>query len=81
MEISQKFVAFLEYMNFNTYYEIRVFWKYDIRLLLTWLKFIFSKEPTKIAEILTIDLKFTTLCQINYEDFIIFFGLLRKHEL
>ena len=44
------------------------------------LKFIFSKKATKFDEIFTVDLTFTTLRQINSEDFINFCGLLREHE-
>ena len=35
-------------------------------------KFIFSKKATKIDEIFTVDLTFTTLCQIDIEDFVKF---------
>ena len=48
---------------------------------LTAAKFIFSKNATKIDEIFTIDLTFTTQCQIDGEDFVHFCGLLRKYEL
>ena len=41
------------------------------------LKFVFSKMATKIDEIFTGDLTF----QIDSENFVNFFGLLRKHEL
>ena len=44
-------------------------------------KFVFSKKATKNDEIFTMDLKLTTYCQIEGEDFVNFFGLLRKHEL
>ena len=44
-------------------------------------KFIFSKKATKIDEIFTVDLTFTTLRQIDGEDFVNFCSLLRKHEL
>ena len=40
-----------------------------------------SKKATKIDEIFTVDLTFTTQYQIDGEDFIDFCGLLRKHEL
>ena len=40
----------------------------------------FSKKATKIDEIFTVDLKLYSKCQINGEDFVIFCGLLRKHE-
>ena len=43
--------------------------------------FMFSKKATKIDEIFTIDLTFTTKRQIDGEYFINFCGLLRKHEL
>ena len=45
------------------------------------LKFLFSKKATKIDEIFTVDLTLCTKCQIDGEDFVIFCGLLRKHEL
>ena len=41
----------------------------------------FSKKATKIDEIFTTNLKFTTKRQIDGEDFINFCGLPRKHEL
>ena len=41
----------------------------------------FSKKATEIDEIFTFDLKICSKCQIDGEDFIIFCGLLRKHEL
>ena len=44
-------------------------------------KFMFSKKATKIDEIFTGDLTVTTYCQIDGEDFVNFFGLLRKREL
>ena len=45
------------------------------------LKFMFSKEATKIDEIFTVDLTLYSKCQIDGEDFVNFCGLLRKHEL
>ena len=45
------------------------------------LKLMFSKKATRIDEIFTVDLTKRTKCQIDDEDFIIFCGLLRKHEL
>ena len=45
------------------------------------LKFMFSKNATKIDEIFTIDLTVTTDCPIDDEDFVNFCGLLRKREL
>ena len=44
-------------------------------------KFMFSKKATKNDEIFTVNLTFTTYCQINREDFVSFRGLFRKHEL
>ena len=41
----------------------------------------FSKKATQTGEIFTADLTFTTLCQIDGEDFVYFSGLLRKYEL
>ena len=41
----------------------------------------FSKKATKIDEIFTVDLTLCSKCQINGEDFVIFCGLFRKHEL
>ena len=41
----------------------------------------FSKKATKIDEIFTVDLTLCSKYQINGEDFVDFFGLLRKHEL
>ena len=45
------------------------------------LKFLFSKNATKIDEIFTVDLTLCSKCQIDGEDFVIFCGSLRKHEL
>ena len=45
------------------------------------LKFRFSRNATKIDEIFTADLTLCSKCQIDGEDFVIFCGLLRKHEL
>ena len=45
------------------------------------LKLMFSKKATKIDEIFTVDLTVCMYCQIDVEDFVKFFGLLRKHEL
>ena len=45
------------------------------------LKFIFSKKATTIDEIFTVDLTLCRMCQIDGEDFAIFYGLLRKYEL
>ena len=44
-------------------------------------KFMFSKKTTQTDEIFTVDLTFTTYCQIENEDFVNFCGLLKKHEL
>ena len=43
-------------------------------------KFMFSKKATKNYVIFTVDLTLTKR-QIDGEDFVIFYGLLRKHEL
>ena len=45
------------------------------------LKFMYSKKATKIDEIFTVDLTLCSKCQVDGEDFVIFCGLLRKHEL
>ena len=45
------------------------------------LKFIFSSKDTKFDEIFTVNLTLCSKCQIDGEDFVDFFGLLRKHEL
>ena len=45
------------------------------------LKFMFSKKATKIDKIFIFDLRVTTYCQIDGEDFVNFCGLLRKLEL
>ena len=42
---------------------------------------LFSNKATKIDKIFTVELTVTTYCQIDSEDFVIFCGLLRKHEL
>ena len=47
----------------------------------TEVKFIFSKKATKIEKIFTVFLTLCSKCQINDEDYVIFYGLLRKHEL
>jgi hypothetical protein len=44
-------------------------------------KFMFSKKATKIDKIFIVDLKPTTKCQIEGEDFVEFCGLLRRHKL
>ena len=44
-------------------------------------KFMVSKKATKIDEIFTVDLTICSKCQIVGENFVKFFGLLRKHEL
>ena len=44
------------------------------------IKFMFSKKATKNDEIFSIDLRLCSECQIGGEDFVNFFGLLRKHE-
>ena len=41
----------------------------------------FSKKPTKLDEIFTVDLTLCSKCQIDGEDFVNFCGLLRKHKL
>ena len=38
----------------------------------------FSKKATKIDKIVTVDLPVTPKCQIDSEDFVNFFGLLRN---
>ena len=40
-----------------------------------------SKKATKIDKIFTVDLMFTTYCQIDGDDFVNFCGLLRKQKL
>ena len=45
------------------------------------LKFMFSKKAAKIDKIFAVDLTATTYCQIDGEDFVNFYGLLRKREL
>ena len=44
-------------------------------------KFIFPKKAAKIDEIFTVDLTLCRKCQIDGEDFVNFYGLLRKYEL
>ena len=44
-------------------------------------KMVKNKKATKIDEIFTVDLKVTTYCQIDGEDFVNFCGLLRKRKL
>ena len=41
----------------------------------------FSKKPSKIEKIFTVNLTLCGKCQINGDDFVNFCGLLRKHEL
>ena len=41
----------------------------------------FSKKATKIAEIFSVDLTLCSTCQMDGEDFVNFYGFLRKHEL
>ena len=41
----------------------------------------FTEKATKIDEIFTVDLTLCRKCQIDDGDFVIFCGLLRKHEL
>ena len=41
----------------------------------------FSKKATKIDEIFTDNLTLCSNCQTVGEDFVDFFGLLRKHEV
>ena len=50
-------------------------------VVITYVKFVFSKKATKIDEIFTVDLTLTIWCQIDGEDFVNFSGLPRKHEL
>ena len=45
------------------------------------IKFIFSKEATKIDEIFNVNLTLCSKRQIDGEDFVNFCGLLRKYEL
>ena len=44
-------------------------------------KFMLSKKATKIDEIFSVDLTVTTYCQIDDEDLVNFFLLLRKRKL
>ena len=44
-------------------------------------KFMFSKKATKLDEIFMVDLTLCSKCRIDSEDFVNFYGLLRKHEL
>ena len=55
------------YDNFN------IFW--------TLSKFMFSKKVRKFEKIFTVDLTLCSKCQIHGENFVNFYGLLRKHEL
>ena len=41
----------------------------------------FSKKATKIDKIFTVDLTLCSKCQIDGEDFVNFYGLLKKQEL
>ena len=43
--------------------------------------FMFSKKAIKNEEIFTVDLMLCSKCQIDGEDFVSFYGLLRKYEL
>ena len=45
------------------------------------LKFMFSKKAAEFDKIFTADLTLCSICQIVGEDFVKFWGLLRKHEL
>ena len=45
------------------------------------IKFTFSEKATKIDKIFTVNLTVCSNRQIDGEDFVNFFGLLRKHEL
>ena len=40
----------------------------------------FSKKATKIEKIFTVDLTLCSECQIDGEDFVNFYGLLRKRD-
>ena len=51
------------------------------KIMTTVVKFLFSKNATKIDEIFTVDLLLTTYCQIDGVDFVTFCGILRKQEL
>ena len=44
-------------------------------------KFMFSKNATKIDEIFTVDLTLCTKCQIDDGDFVYFCDLFRKYDL
>ena len=44
-------------------------------------KFMFSKQATKIDKLFTVDLTLCSKCQIDGEDFVNFCGLLRKYKL
>ena len=57
------------------------FQKQKIDSPLSGVKLMFSKMAAKIDEIFTVSLTLCSKCQINDEDFVNFFGLLRKHEL
>ena len=56
-------------------------WKKSLKENFYFVKFVFSKKATKIDEILTVNLRLSSKCQIDGEDFDNFCGLLRKHEL
>ena len=78
---SQEVPKFAFRSQFLTSKIIRIFliffyWAYFL------LKFLFSiKNTSKIDEIFTEHLTLCSKCQIDSEDYVIFCGLLRKHEL
>ena len=51
------------------------------QLVITYVKFMFSKKASKIDKIFTVDLTVCSKRQIDGDDFVNFRGLLRKYEL
>ena len=69
--------------QFGTFFEDGIKISCLLRFNHLYIKFVFSKKATKIEKIFTVFLTVCTCskCQIDGEDFVIFFGLLRKYKL
>ena len=73
-----QYLPFLVKLDIKKYFKTKM---WQIILILSFIKFMFSKKATKMDKIFTANLMVSTYYQIDSEDFFNFCGLLSKRKL
>ena len=73
-----QYLPFLVKLDIKKYFKTKM---WQIILILSFIKFMFSKKATKMDKIFTANLMVATYYQIDSEDFFNFCGLLSKRKL